>query len=69
MNITLPKRDMERLRRQKNRSAFVAQAVREKLDAEENQRKLRELAEAYQKASAEDADLIDDWDGVAGDDL
>lgn len=69
MNITLPREAMARLRKKPNRSAFVALAVREKLDSEEKARRERALAEAYRQASEIDADLIDDWDGPTADNL
>ena len=69
MNITLPKEDAERLKRIANKSAFIAQAVRDKLDAAEAASKEEELAKAYSAAAKEDSLLSDEWDAVNGDGL
>lgn len=67
INITLPREEMERLKQKPNRSAFVTQAVREKLNAEEKALQERALAEAYRRSSEEDVEMIDEWDRLAGD--
>ena len=69
LNITLPKALVSRLGKMPNKSAFIAAAIREKLGLEENARKRSELAQAYKEASREEAGLIKDWDGAAGDAL
>jgi len=67
LNITLPKDVADRLRVKQNKSRFIAQALREKLDLEESAGRIRELAEAYRRASNEERELAEDWDGLAGD--
>lgn len=69
LNITLPKSEADRIRNLPNKSAFIAQAVREKLEAEEKVRREDELARAYRNACQEEAGIIADWDSVAGDSL
>ena len=67
LNITLPKKEVERLKDKPNKSAFIAEAIREKLDAEERLRREEELALAYREQSKEDSELTKDWDIVSGD--
>ncbi len=69
LNITLPKGIVERLNRKSNKSNFIAEAVREKLDAEESTRRSEDLAWAYRQASLEEKNLLEDWDKLAGDAL
>ena len=67
LNITLPKDVADRLRNKPNKSRFIAQALREKLDSDAGVGRIRELAEAYRQASSEERELADDWDSLAGD--
>lgn len=69
LNITLPKSVADRIRNLPNKSAFIAQAVREKLEADEKIKKEEELAKAYQSASREEAGILTDWDSLAGDSI
>ncbi|MBI4057377.1 MAG: hypothetical protein HY399_07535 [Elusimicrobia bacterium] len=69
LNITIPKKDAARLKAKSNKSAFIAEAVREKLDLEEKNLKEQELAQAYREVSREEAGLLKDWDSVSGDSL
>ena len=69
LNITLPKAIAERLDQKPSKSGFIAEAVREKLAAEESVRKSEELALAYREASVADRALLDDWDHLAGESL
>ncbi len=69
VNITLPRGLVARLKGKTNKSAFIAEAVAEKLDAEDKERKSRELAAAYRQSALEGAELIRDWDGLAGEGL
>ncbi|MBI5238997.1 MAG: hypothetical protein HY926_00850 [Elusimicrobia bacterium] len=67
MNITLPKDLAARLKDIPNKSAFIAQALREKLAAAEARRREALLAEAYRESARENVQLVQDWDAVSGD--
>jgi len=69
LNITIPKREMARLKDKPNKSAFIAEAIREKLDAEEKLRGEEKLAQAYRQDAREEKGLLEDWDSAAGDGL
>ena len=69
LNITLPIALVSLLRDKPNKSAFIAQAVAEKLAAEGELRRRAELAEAYRLDSAESSGLVAEWDAVSGDGL
>jgi hypothetical protein len=69
MNITLPKELAARLKDKPNKSGFIAEAVRRRLDTEDDGRKLDELAKAYRRDSLESRDLIKEWDRLAGEGL
>ena len=69
LNITLPKALVSRLGKKPNKSAFIAEAVREKLDEEEKIRGMQMLAEAYRQAAEEEAEEMRDWDALAGEEL
>lgn len=69
MNITMPAGLVQRLKAEPNKSAFIAEAVREKLDRADEERRRRELARAYREASEADAKAIAEWDALAGDGL
>lgn len=69
INITLPHALVSRLKGKANRSAFIAQAVAEKLDAEDKERSNQELATAYRQSAMEGVELVRDWDGLVGDGL
>lgn len=69
LNITLPKDLARRLRAKSNRSAFIAAALREKLDAEDAARREAELAAAYRESASEDLELLKEWDTALGDGL
>lgn len=69
LNITLPKKVILRIKDKPNKSAFIAEAIREKLDAEENADRVEELAAAYRAEAKAEPFLVDDWDRVSGDGL
>ncbi|MBI4667876.1 MAG: hypothetical protein HY747_01625 [Elusimicrobia bacterium] len=69
LNITLPKglgRQLEHLR---NKSAFIAEALRERFAKKQKERMFLKLKEAYYKAGKEEARLNEDWDFTTGDNL
>ena len=69
MTITFPAGLAGRLRGRPNVSAFIAAAIREKLDREARVRAKTALAAAYRRAAQEERNLIREWDGVASDGL
>jgi hypothetical protein len=69
LNITLPLREIARLQAKPNKSAFIAEAVREKLDREDCQRREEELALAYRQESHEELRLAKQWDRLSGEGL
>lgn len=69
MNITLPEDVAGRLKRIKNKSAFIAESLKEKFEHLEEEQLLSQLEAAY-KAEALEADRdIEVWDGVVADGL
>ena len=69
LNITLPKRLVDRLKSVPNKSRFIAEALEEKWNADEAARLEEALAEAYRARTEEDRELTADWDVVSGDGL
>lgn len=67
MNITLPEDVAGRLKRIKNKSAFIAESLKERFEHIEEEQLLCQLEAAY-KAEALEADHdIEVWDGVTAD--
>jgi hypothetical protein len=64
LNITLPKQQLDRLKKMPNMRAFIAEALREKLDAEERAKAADELGRAYRAAAEEEASLVEDWEAI-----
>lgn len=69
VNITLPRSLVERLRSKPNRSAFIAEAVREKLARDERAKEEVALARAYREAARASGKAAADWDDLLGEDL
>lgn len=67
VNITLPMEIAQMLRNVKNKSAFIAEAIRERIDREEKANLIKELTEGYQIRRREDNELSLDWDTTSGD--
>ncbi len=55
------------LRNVKNKSAFIAEAIRERIEKEEKANLIKELTEGYQTRRKEDNELALDWDITSGD--
>lgn len=68
LNITLPKELGKELTRIANKSAFIAEALQEKLFRRNKERQLRELKEAYRQTNLEEAQLRKNWDQILADD-
>ncbi len=69
MNITLPFEVAKMLENVKNKSAFIAEAIKERIEREEKANLVRELAEGYRTRRKEDKELSLDWDITSGDGL
>jgi metal-responsive CopG/Arc/MetJ family transcriptional regulator len=67
VNITLPMEIAQMLRNVKNKSAFIAEAIRERIEREEKANLIKELTEGYQIRRKEDNELSLDWDTTSGD--
>ncbi|MFQ5874207.1 MAG: hypothetical protein ACE5JL_10455 [Dehalococcoidia bacterium] len=67
LNFTIPKDVDDKLRElvgKRQRSAFVAEAVREKLKEIEREKLERALTEAYIERREEDMELYREWEAV-----
>lgn len=62
LNITLPEEIVKLLEAQKNKSRYIAEALREKIEREKREKIECLLKEGYSTTSNEDKKLADDWD-------
>ncbi len=62
LNITMPEDLDQRLRRVKNKSRFIALAVREKFQKEEKAKLQALMIEGYKAMAAEDQDINQEWE-------
>ena len=62
LNITIPEDLVKQLRQIRNKSGFIAQAIREKFEREKKEKLRKVLVEGYQKMTSEDALLNPDWE-------
>jgi hypothetical protein len=69
LNITLPVEIGESLRKIKNKSAFIAEAIREKQLAEEKRKFRKQLEAAYREAAEEDYEVYKEWEDTLKDGL
>ncbi len=69
LNITVPKELKQPLRNVGNKSAFIAEAIREKLEREQEERLNQELKEGYLAAVQEDQEICEEWNSTTGDGL
>ena len=67
VNITLPSEIAELLKDVKNKSGFIAEAIRERIEKERKAYLIRELAEGYKVRKLEDKELANEWDTTSGD--
>lgn len=67
VNITLPSEIAELLKDVKNKSSFIAEAIRERIEREKKAYLIRELTEGYKASKQEDKQLAEDWDVTSGD--
>jgi len=68
-NITLPQDIGSKLQHVKNKSAIIAESLREKFRKAEEKKELTLLAEAYAASAREEQSLRKDWETTAGDSL
>lgn len=66
-NVTLPKDIGAKLKAAPNRSALIAQSLREKFDREEKARFDKLLGQAYADSAEEDRGINEDFDSTTGD--
>ncbi|MFQ6612741.1 MAG: hypothetical protein ACE5D2_06525 [Fidelibacterota bacterium] len=64
LNITLPDEIGKELEGKPNKSRFIAEALREKIEWEKQKRLEQQLFEGYKATSNEDAELEDNWEKV-----
>ncbi len=67
LNITLPLDVAEILKNVKNKSAFIAEAVREYKKQKDKEKLLNELKEGYKATKEEDKKLYKEWESTVGD--
>ncbi|NJD54285.1 MAG: hypothetical protein FIB07_15650 [Candidatus Methanoperedens sp.] len=67
MNITLPVEIADILKNVKNKSGFIAEAVRERIEREEKANLIKELSEGYKVRKKEDTEISLEWDATSGD--
>ncbi len=68
-NITLPADIGSQLKKRPNRSAFVAQSLKEKLAAEDKKELNKLLEEGYRACAEEDRLLAKEWESTLADGL
>ena len=68
-NITLPEEVGRILSKVKNKSAYIAEAIKEKKRMDDEERMKRELATAYRQAAEEDYEAYKEWEDTLKDGL
>jgi hypothetical protein len=69
INITVPIDIGRHLKGIKNVSAFISEALKEKFQRQEEEKKRKELEAAYRASAEEEKDLSKDWETTVGDGL
>ncbi len=67
INITLPLEIAEMLKNAKNKSSFISEAIRERIEREKKANLIRELSEGYKVRKKEEKEISLDWDTTSGD--
>jgi metal-responsive CopG/Arc/MetJ family transcriptional regulator len=62
LNITLPEELIKKILAVPNKSKFIAEAIREKIDRQEKEALDALLCEGYQATRAEDREINEDWE-------
>lgn len=68
-NITLPEDVGEILAGIENKSAYIAEAIKEKKRMEEKEKMKKQLAAAYKQAAHEDYETYKEWEDTLEDGL
>lgn len=69
LNITLPKDVARMLSGVKNKSAYIAEALRERRQIEEKEKMRKKIEAAYRSASKEDYETYKEWEDTLKDGL
>lgn len=62
LNITLPDDLVELIKKEKNKSRFIAEALREKIAREKKREIERLLKEGYRETTRDDKKIVKDWE-------
>jgi len=65
LNITLPDELVEQLKHEQNKSRFIAEALREKINRDKKKETERLMKEGYSTSSENDKKLNVDWEKVS----
>lgn len=69
LNITLPEDVARILSGVKNKSAYIAEAIRERRQIEEKERMRKKIEAAYREAAKEDYETYKEWEDTLKDGL
>lgn len=67
LNITLPKNVANMLIKVKNKSAFIAEVIKERVERKQRTQVMEALREGYKASREEDKIISDEWDSTIGD--
>jgi metal-responsive CopG/Arc/MetJ family transcriptional regulator len=62
LNITLPEEIIKLLEEKKNKSRYIAEALKEKIEREEREKIEKLMKEGYSATAREDKELADEWE-------
>jgi len=62
LNITLPEELVEQLKHEQNKSRFITEALREKINRDKKKETERLMKEGYRTSSDDDKKLNVDWE-------
>ncbi len=69
LNVTLPEDVARILSGVKNKSAYIAEAIRERRQIEEKEKMRKKIEAAYREASKEDYETYQEWEDTLKDGL
>ena len=69
LNITIPEEIGKELKQIRNKSQYIAQAIREKLKREQKEKLEQELIEGYKANYKEDKKINQEWEATLNDGL
>jgi len=64
LNITMPEDLVKQLKSVRNKSRFIAQAIREKIKRDKKERMKHLLIEGYKQSAGDDKEINGEWEGV-----